>query len=83
MDDRGTTVFVEVKLRRNDRFGSAREALSSAKLNRLTAAAEAYCAQHPERTGPIRFDVVTIDAIEGRAQIRHLRNVDTAMPGGR
>lgn len=57
-------IFVEVKLRKNDRFGSACEAVTPAKQHKLRIAAELYLATHPTQLQP-RFDVVEVYAPYG------------------
>lgn len=74
MQDGTTTVFVEVKVRRSARFGSAVESVSSRKLERLAAAADAYLQLHPE-IADIRFDLVAIDAAGGRSRTTHVRGL--------
>lgn len=56
--------FVEVKLRKNDRFGAACEAVTPAKQRKLRAAAEIYLLNHPTTLQP-RFDVAEIYAPQG------------------
>ncbi len=56
--------FVEVKLRKNDRFGAACEAVTPAKQRRLRAAAEFYLMRHPTSLQP-RFDVAEVYAPQG------------------
>lgn len=56
--------FVEVKLRKNDRFGAACEAVTPAKQHKLRMAAELYLAMHPTRLQP-RFDVAEVYAPQG------------------
>jgi len=66
MDDDGTMVFVEVRYRHSDRFGSPAESVDARKQARLRAAARHYLQAH--RMEPAcRFDVVSVmpgDAIE-------------------
>lgn len=56
--------FVEVKLRKNNQFGSACEAVTPAKQRKLRAAAQFYLMSHPTRLQP-RFDVAEIYAPQG------------------
>ena len=56
--------FVEVKLRKNDRFGSACEAVTLSKQRKLRAAAQYYLMCHPTRLQP-RFDVAEVYAPQG------------------
>ena len=56
--------FVEVKLRKDDRFGSACEAVTPSKQRKLRAAAQYYLMCHPTRLQP-RFDVAEVYAPQG------------------
>ena len=72
----GCIVFVEVKLRRDDRFAAAREFVTSAKQRRILAAASLYLAQCGEDLQP-RFDVIEVyapDGERGPITINHLEN---------
>ncbi|MGO5029682.1 YraN family protein [Candidatus Agathobaculum pullicola] len=69
-------VFVEVKTRKSDRFAAAREAVTAAKQQRITAAAALWLQQHPSGLQP-RFDVVEVYGEEGATvapRIYHLEN---------
>ena len=56
--------FVEVKLRRNDRFATAREAVDWRKQEKLRASAQLYLSWNPTNLQP-RFDVAEVYAPEG------------------
>lgn len=56
--------FVEVKLRKNDRFGPARAAVTGEKQRKLRSAAEQYLQEHPTDLQP-RFDVAEVYAPRG------------------
>lgn len=58
-----TLVFVEVRLRTNERFGSAAESVTSRKQGRIIAAAQHYLQQQPSSLA-CRFDVVAISGKE-------------------
>lgn len=58
--------FVEVKLRRSDRFAQAREFVDGRKQERLRTTAEHYLAEHPTALQP-RFDVAEVYAPDGTA----------------
>lgn len=57
-------VFVEVKLRKNDLYGAACEAVTPAKQRKLLAAAQYYLMSHPTELQP-RFDVAEVYAPQG------------------
>jgi len=59
-------VFVEVKLRKSDRFAKAFEYVDQRKQNRIRTTAEYYLAEHETLLQP-RFDVIEIYAPEGTA----------------
>lgn len=62
MDERGTTVFVEVRLRSHRGFASAAESVTAAKQSKLRHAAQHFLAGQPARAhGPCRFDVLAYD----------------------
>ena len=59
-------VFVEVKLRKTDRFARAFEYVDRNKQDRLRTTASVYLAERPTKLQP-RFDVIEIYAPEGTA----------------
>ncbi len=59
MRDREDLVFVEVRYRRHDAYGSAAESISSAKRTRIITTAAYYLQRQPAEP-PCRFDVVAI-----------------------
>jgi putative endonuclease len=62
-DDAGTVVFVEVKARATDEFGTAAEAVTAHKQRRLASMATDYLARNRLTDRPCRFDVVAIDGV--------------------
>ena len=61
MRDKGTLIFVEVKLRKSDTFGSAAAMVTHAKQKKLLKAARHFMMCHPATAQyTIRFDVVGI-----------------------
>ena len=61
MQDNGDLVFVEVKFRQSNAFGSAEESITRQKCERLTAAALGYMQhQHYGENQVARFDAVAI-----------------------
>jgi len=54
-------VFVEVRARRNDSFGSGADSVGTRKQAKLNAAASIYLQQHASQANcPCRFDVIAI-----------------------
>ena len=75
--DKHFLIFVEVKLRKSDRFAQAREFVDFRKQTRLRTTAELYLSQNPTNLQP-RFDVIEIYAPQGTQtacpEIIHLEN---------
>lgn len=67
MDDRGTLVFVEVRYRRSDTYGSAAESVDRRKQARLEAAAAHYLVTHNLEPA-CRFDVVALSGTPARIE---------------
>jgi putative endonuclease len=73
--DRGALVFVEVRLRRGGRFGSAAESVDARKRRRIAAAAAELLARGTlPRAARIRFDVIAIDASREPPELVHYRD---------
>jgi len=61
MQHKQTTIFVEVRYRRSNRFGSSAESVDWRKQAKLLATAEHYLQQHPRAAqNACRFDVVAL-----------------------
>jgi putative endonuclease len=78
-DERGTLVFVEVRMRRSERFGGAEGSVDAFKRRRLVRAAQHFLLQHygsGGRTPPCRFDVITADGDGIRDWIRDAFGTD-------
>ena len=69
-------VFVEVKTRKSDRFGAAREAVDLHKQRRLIATAEQWLQRNPTNLQP-RFDVVEIYGEED-LPVRSIEHIENA-----
>ncbi|HFQ13242.1 MAG TPA: YraN family protein [Gammaproteobacteria bacterium] len=81
MTDRHCLVFVEVRYRRSDRFGSGAETVTAGKQRKLLATAAGYLQRHPERAGSAaRFDVVSIGGQGQRHTINWIRDAFQACP---
>ncbi len=70
-------IFVEVKLRKNDKYAQAREFVTPSKQQKLRTAASLYLAEHPTVLQP-RFDVAEVYASDGistaQPDIRYFEN---------
>ena len=77
VSNRKYIVFVEVKLRKSDKFASAMEFVDQFKQNRIRTTAEIYLSQYPSNLQP-RFDVIEIYAPDGvntiKPDIHHLED---------
>ena len=77
VSNRTYLVFVEVKLRKSDKFASAAEFVDIRKQSRLRTTASLYLSEHPTNLQP-RFDVIEIYAPDGTAtehpQIHHMED---------
>ncbi len=75
--DKKHLVFVEVKLRKNNRFANAMEFVDYHKQNRIRTTAEMYLSENPTDLQP-RFDVIEIYAPNGvetkKPEIHHLED---------
>ena len=66
MADGDSLVFVEVRYRRHDRYGSAAETIDARKRARILLCARHYLQCHPAaRNRPARIDVISLDADRG------------------
>ncbi|WHZ19600.1 MAG: UPF0102 protein YraN [Rhodanobacteraceae bacterium] len=62
MRDANVLVFVEVRYRRDPRFGGGAASVGPAKREKLTRAAQGFLQAHPRLASlPCRFDVVAFD----------------------
>ncbi len=70
MKDDSTTVFIEVRFRRNTRFGSGAESVDYRKQQKLLATAAHYLQKNPKAArGACRFDVISLTANNGEQQL--------------
>lgn len=69
-----TLVFVEVRSRSSDRFGSGIESIDRRKRRRIVRMAALYLAQQGLEERAVRFDVIGVDWSDGTARIDHVEN---------
>lgn len=69
-------IFVEVRQRGSDRYGSAAESIGAAKQARLRRAALSYLMTHYGRDDvPLRFDAVLLSGKESDYTLEHLEAI--------
>jgi putative endonuclease len=73
MQDGEALVFVEVRYRKSDLFGSALESVTAEKQGRLLATANHYL-QRNRASAPCRFDVVGITGQRADARIEWIKD---------
>lgn len=75
--NRSNLVFVEVKLRKSDRFARASEHVDKFKQSRIKTTAEDYLSRNPTDLQP-RFDVIEVYAPDGvqtlHPEINHMED---------
>lgn len=71
---RGVLVFVEVKSRSTETFGSPKLAVTPAKQRKLSQVAWHYLQQHNLTEANARFDVVTISRMQGSPHLEVIEN---------
>ena len=76
MKDGNTFVFVEVKYRKNNHFGSAVETISLAKQNKIKHCVAFFFhnANLNEYNTPCRFDVIALEGNINQPQVTWLNN---------
>jgi putative endonuclease len=71
---RGVLVFVEVKSRSTETFGSPKLAVTPAKQRKLSRVAWHYLEQHKLTEASARFDVVAIKGMQGSTHLEVIEN---------
>jgi len=82
--DGRTVVFVEVKTRDGCGFGAGSEAVTALKRRRMADVALDYLVRQRLTECPCRFDVVTVEVVQGRERRHFVRNpvIEEATLGG-
>ncbi|MGM9991622.1 MAG: YraN family protein [Candidatus Bruticola sp.] len=73
-EDHDCLVFIEVKWRSSNRFGSPLESITIKKQRKLQALGEAYLTLRKPPHTKIRFDVIGITGFSTYLKIDHIRN---------
>ena len=74
MSDTNTLVFIEVRYRRNTRFGTGLESVTAAKTARIVRTASAYLQTTRQSDRNCRFDIVSITGKPGSFEVDWIRN---------
>jgi putative endonuclease len=76
MREGGTLVFVEVRFRKTDRFGSPVESVTASKQRKLLQTAQLFLLAHPQwRNAACRFDIVAAQpAADTTIQFEWIKN---------
>ncbi|MFK5913222.1 MAG: YraN family protein [Woeseiaceae bacterium] len=73
MKDKETLVFVEVRYRRSNNFGSGAESITYTKQTKLIKTASLYLQKHAKlNQNPSRFDVVSITGLINTSDINKI-----------
>lgn len=72
-----TLVFIEVKTRNSDEFGTPLEAITYRKLSILIKTAQFYKLSHPKLPDRLRIDAIAINLFEDNnaKKIEHVKNI--------
>ncbi len=69
-------IFVEVKTRTSDTFGTPLESITSWKLKPLIKTAQYYSLLHPELPNELRLDAISVGLdTSGKSTIEHVENI--------
>lgn len=72
--DNGEIVFIEVKTRKSNRFGSPFEAVDSRKQQRMSRVALAFLLSRGMTDRAARFDVVAVRLVAGQPEIEVVKD---------
>ena len=75
MQDHNHVVFVEVRFRRNNHYGSGAESVTASKQDKIIKTALYYLQQHPKQAKhPLRFDVISLSIADGHTDIKWIKD---------
>ncbi len=78
MKEGETIVFIEVRMRRSTRFGTAEESIGWRKQQKIIATALHFLHARRLDYSPVRFDVLALPGNKDRANIRWIRDAFSA-----
>jgi putative endonuclease len=73
-EDDNTLIFVEVRTRRGDHFGTAEESITPDKQARLVELAQSYLQEITPLHQSWRIDVIAVHLGRGLPQVNHIEN---------
>lgn len=71
---KNTLVFVEVKTRKTNSFGSPLEAITKTKYSHIKQGALTYLGENSKKFSNFRIDAIGI-TLEPKVEIKHLQNI--------
>ncbi len=75
MREHDQIVFVEVRFRRHNRYGSGADSVTANKQDKLIKTALYYLQQHPKQAKyPLRFDVISVSAADGQTDVEWIKD---------
>jgi putative endonuclease len=79
--DDDTIVFIEVRTKQNENFGSPQDSVTSTKINKISKTALRFIQEKNLSGYSYRFDFIAITFSQGKPNIEHIENA--FMPSGR
>lgn len=76
----GELVFVEVRVRRGDRYGSPLASVNLTKQRRMRRAAARYLTRLGDDAPPARIDVIAVE-LDSRGRLLSIEHVENAVEG--
>jgi putative endonuclease len=72
--EKKTIIFIEVKFRKNKKFGLPYESINNRKIEKIKTTAEIFLSENDYGDFDCRFDVVSINQEDGNFEIDWLKN---------
>ena len=79
--DDDTIVFIEVRTKQNENFGSPQDSVTSTKISKISKTALRFIQEKNLSGFSYRFDFIAITFSQGKPNIEHIENA--FMPNGR
>ncbi|MGB9594865.1 MAG: YraN family protein [Candidatus Poribacteria bacterium] len=72
--DQDTIVFVEVRTKQNDNFGSPQDSITPAKIEKISKTSLSFIQEKKFAGFSYRFDFIAITFSQGKPNIEHIEN---------